>query len=104
MGVPPQIFSPSLNFCYTNLLPTCIFPFPHFLYPSYHGAGISGVDVMRHLLPDSVVFICALANLLTNARIVYGMRQGRQSGQRATEKTEREDAQEECQDISGDGK
>lgn len=62
------------------------------------------MDVMRHLLPDCVVFICALTNLITNARIVYGMRKGRRNSESVTEETQRGDAQEEYQDNSGDGK
>ena len=59
------------------------------------------MDVMRHLLPDCVVFICALANLITNARIVYGMRKGRQNSESVIEGTPTEDAQEKHQDNSG---
>lgn len=71
---------------------------------SFRGAGISGVDVMRHLLPDCVVFICALASLIANARIVYRMSQGRKSGENTTEEAQRENAEEECQEHSGGGK
>ena len=41
---------------------------------------MSGVDVVRHLLPDCVVFLTALASLVVNARVVAGLGRRRQGG------------------------
>ena len=39
------------------------------------------VDVVRHLLPDGVVFIMTTASLATNALVVGGFKCGKQSSQ-----------------------
>lgn len=39
------------------------------------------VDVVRHLLPDGVVFIMTTASLVTNALVVGRLRSGKQSSQ-----------------------
>ena len=72
---------------------------------------MSGVDVVRHLLPDCVVFLTALASLVVNARVVAGLGRRRQGGageegaggQGAGGQREEEAARGGGQEATGDG-
>ena len=66
---------------------------------SYRGTGIQAVDVVRHLLPDCVVFIMALASIVTNGRILSRLRQTREVER---ESCLREESGGGDQDISGE--
>lgn len=59
------------------------------------------MDVVRHLLPDCVVFVTALASLVVNARVVAGLSRGKHSGEvgEGDEISQREESQQ----RSGDG-
>lgn len=48
-------------------------------FSSYQGAGVEGVDIARNFLPDCVVFLTAVANLVTSAYIVAGIRKMNQT-------------------------
>ncbi|CAI8013642.1 Piezo-type mechanosensitive ion channel component 1 [Geodia barretti] len=40
----------------------------------FHGTGVDAADIVRHILPDFVVFLAALANLVTSGYIVARIR------------------------------
>ena len=66
---------------------------------SYRGGHITGVDVIRHLLPDILVFLTALATLIVNGYIV---RKSRRSGRGDGETTITEEPVD-VQEVTSEG-
>ena len=59
-----------------------------------------GVDIVRHLLPDCVVFLTALANLVTSGYIVAAIRKVNRRGRGEAEQSLREEG---LQEVSSEG-
>ena len=72
---------------------------------SYRGAGVLAVDVVRHLVPDGVVFLTTTASLVTNALVVAGLKRkwrGKEKKQ-GDETSQQEGAGDGDPNTSGDG-
>ena len=58
--------------CCMHLHSSLLQQFSFFL--RFHGTGVDAADIVRHILPDFVVFLAALANLVTSGYIVARIR------------------------------
>ena len=69
----------------------------------YRGTGILPIDVVRHVLPDGILFIVTTVCLVTNALVVAGGKCSGKVRKKGDEVSQREEAEDGDPETSRDG-